>query len=49
MENIAIDPFGGIYTRKGWARWNDDDIVDTETTPGIPAAPCSSNCPTAPT
>ena len=39
MENIAIDPLGGIYTRKGWRRWNDDDIVDPDTAPGIRAAP----------
>ena len=31
MENIVIDPLGGIYTRKGWTRWNEDDIVDAET------------------
>jgi len=30
MENIAIDPLGGIYTRKGWGRWNEDDIVAEE-------------------
>lgn len=22
MENIVIDPVGGIYSRKGWERWN---------------------------
>ena len=27
MENIAIDPLGGIYTRKGWSRYNAADIV----------------------
>jgi hypothetical protein len=27
MENIAIDPLGGIYTRLGWQRWNGPDIV----------------------
>jgi hypothetical protein len=28
MLNVDIDPRGGFYTRKGWQRWNDDDIVD---------------------
>ena len=27
MHNITIDPLGGIYSRKGWERWNDTDIV----------------------
>ena len=27
MINISIDPLGGIYTRKGWERWNGPDIV----------------------
>jgi hypothetical protein len=31
MLNIVIDPLGGIYTRFGWDRWNDNDIVDVET------------------
>jgi len=30
MRNIAIDPLGGIYTRRGWDRWS-HDIVDPET------------------
>jgi len=31
LNNISIDPLGGIYTRKGWQRWNVDDIaVDAE-------------------
>ena len=55
MDNIAIDPLGGIYTRKGWERWNDDDIVDTDTVtwdprralprPARPTAPTSSTSP----
>lgn len=32
MENISIDPLGGIYTRKGWERWNGPDIVDPTVT-----------------
>lgn len=32
MENITIDPLGGIYSRKGWARWNDADIPVDPTT-----------------
>lgn len=32
MENITVDPLGGIYTRAGWRRWNEEDIVaDPET------------------
>lgn len=31
MENIAIDPLGGIYTRKGWQRWNTTEIADPDT------------------
>jgi hypothetical protein len=31
MVNINIDPLGGFYTRLGWERWNEDDIVDVET------------------
>lgn len=27
MVNITIDPLGGIYTRRGWQRWNGPDIV----------------------
>ena len=50
MHNITIDPLGGIYTRKGWERWNDDDIVDPDDRrPGTRAAPCSPSSPTAPT
>ena len=30
MNNVVIDPLGGIYTRKGWERWNNPDVV-TET------------------
>ena len=36
MINISIDPLGGIYSRKGWERWNIDDIVDVEVTPWDP-------------
>jgi hypothetical protein len=32
MINISIDPLGGIYSRKGWERWNGPDIVDPATT-----------------
>lgn len=32
MHNVAIDPLGGIYSRRGWERWNVDDIVDPEAT-----------------
>lgn len=32
MLNVTIDPIGGVYTRHGWDRWNEDDIVDLETT-----------------
>jgi hypothetical protein len=28
MLNVDIDPRGGFFTRKGWQRWNDDEIVD---------------------
>ena len=31
MNNISIDPLGGIYTRRGWDRAS-DDIVESETT-----------------
>jgi hypothetical protein len=32
LANIDIDPLGGIYTRKGWERWNVADLdVDAET------------------
>lgn len=29
LLNVDIDPRGGFFTRKGWRRWNQDDIVDT--------------------
>ena len=32
MLNVDIDPRGGFYTRKGWQRWNPDDIVDATVT-----------------
>ena len=28
MLNVDIDPRGGFYTRKGWLRWNQEDVVD---------------------
>lgn len=28
MLNVDVDPRGGFCTRKGWLRWNADDIVD---------------------
>jgi hypothetical protein len=31
LLNVDIDPRGGFRTRRGWQRWNDDDIVDLET------------------
>ena len=36
LLNVDIDPRGGFYTRKGWQRWNDNDIVDPETIPWEP-------------
>ena len=30
LLNVDIDPRGGFYTRKGWQRWNDTDVVDPE-------------------
>lgn len=36
LLNVDIDPRGGFYTRKGWARWNYHDIVDVETTTWAP-------------
>jgi hypothetical protein len=32
MLNVDVDPRGGFYARKGWLRWNTDDIVDPEVT-----------------
>lgn len=32
MNNVTIDPLGGIYTRLGWERWNGPDIVPEGTT-----------------
>jgi len=29
MLNMEVDPYGGFYTRPGWARWNPSDIVAT--------------------
>lgn len=31
MLNVDVDPRGGFYTRRGWQRWNDSDIVDLTT------------------
>ena len=31
LLNVDIDPRGGFYTRKGWQRWNAEDIVDPTT------------------
>lgn len=28
MLNVDVDPRGGFATRKGWLRWNEDDITD---------------------
>jgi hypothetical protein len=28
MLNVDVDPRGGFFTRKGWQRWNIDDVVD---------------------
>src|SRR5215471_10830839 len=28
LLNVDIDPRGGFFTRKGWQRWNADDVVD---------------------
>lgn len=30
MNNVTIDPLGGIYTRRGWERWS-EDIVESGT------------------
>ena len=32
MLNVDVDPRGGFYTRKGWQRWNDIDILDVTAT-----------------
>jgi len=32
LLNVDIDPRGGFMTRKGWERWNENDIVDMFTT-----------------
>jgi hypothetical protein len=32
MLNMEVDPYGGFYTRPGWARWNPADIVATPVT-----------------
>jgi hypothetical protein len=28
LLNFDIDPRGGFYTRRGWQRWNEEDIID---------------------
>jgi hypothetical protein len=40
MVNISIDPLGGIYTRRGWDRWNGPDIVDVTTAVWDPRRAC---------
>jgi hypothetical protein len=35
MLNVDIDPRGGFYTRKGWQRWNEIDIVDIADTEDV--------------
>ena len=32
MLNVDVDPRGGFRTRRGWQRWNEDDVVDPEVT-----------------
>lgn len=36
LLNVDIDPRGGFSTRKGWQRWNVDEIIDIETDPWEP-------------
>jgi hypothetical protein len=36
LLNVDIDPRGGFYTRRGWQRWNADDIVDYNSIPWAP-------------
>jgi hypothetical protein len=36
MLNVDVDPRGGFFTRKGWQRWNEADIVDPALTPWKP-------------
>ena len=31
LLNVDIDPRGGFYTRRGWRRWNQDEIIDIST------------------
>ena len=40
MNNITIDPLGGIYTRRGWDRWNGPDIVDPTVATWDPRRAC---------
>lgn len=36
MLNIEVDGRRGFRTRKGWGRWNDDDILDASAVPWAP-------------
>jgi hypothetical protein len=36
LLNVDIDPRGGFYTRRGWQRWNVNEIVDLTTTTWAP-------------
>ena len=36
LLNVDIDPRGGFYTRKGWQRWNDTEVLDVTTEPWRP-------------
>jgi hypothetical protein len=36
LLNVDIDPRGGFYTRKGWQRWNADDVTDPAVVPWKP-------------
>lgn len=36
LLNVDIDPRGGFYTRKGWQRWNNNDVIDPAVTPWKP-------------
>lgn len=31
MLNVDVDPRGGFYTRRGWSRWNNSDVIDPTT------------------
>jgi len=36
LLNVDIDPRGGFYTRRGWERWNDTNVLDPTVTPWKP-------------